>query len=87
MKYCCEQHDCDLAFRIDQGCYTVHCKDEEQCRARKARKTHFLPQIAFKKRTENLMDQGEMFFTAFIIKTTTQTTTALFFPQILFKYK
>ena len=60
MKYCCEQHDCDLAFRIDQGCYTVHCKDQTQCQARKARKTHFLPQIAFK-RPEIAMEEGEMF--------------------------
>lgn len=60
MKYCCEQHDCDLAFRIDQGCYTVHCNDQEQCRARKARKTPFLPQIAFK-RPEIAMDEGKLF--------------------------
>ncbi|XP_028405506.1 uncharacterized protein LOC114528113 isoform X2 [Dendronephthya gigantea] len=49
MKYCCEQHDCDLAFRIDQGCYTVHCNDLDHCHARKARKTRFVPQIAFKR--------------------------------------
>lgn len=48
MKYCCEQKDCDLAFRIDQGCYTVRCKDKEQCRPRKARKTLHRPQIAYK---------------------------------------
>ena len=58
MKYCCEQHDCDLAFRIDQGCYTVHCHNQEQCRTRKARTTHFLPQIAFK-RPKIAMDKGE----------------------------
>ena len=57
MKYCCEQHDCDLAFRIDQGCYTVHCKDQKQCQVRKARKTRFLPEIAFK-RPEIAMDEA-----------------------------
>lgn len=60
MKYCCEQHDCDLAFRIDQGCYTVHCKDLDQCQARKARKTRFLPQIAFK-RPQVAMNECEWF--------------------------
>ena len=57
MKYCCEQHDCDLAFRIDQGCYTVHCKDQKQCQVRKARQTRFLPEIAFK-RPEIAMEEA-----------------------------
>ena len=60
MKYCCEQHDCDLAFRINQGCYTVHCKNEEQCRVRKARPTQFIPQIAFK-RPEVVFEKGLYF--------------------------
>ena len=49
MEYCCQQKDCDLAFRIEQGCYTVHCKDKEQCKAREARQTKYRPQIAYKK--------------------------------------
>jgi hypothetical protein len=30
-KYCCNDKHCDIAFMVDDACYSVQCKDEESC--------------------------------------------------------
>ena len=31
-QYCCDDNHCDIAFMVDNACYSVQCKDEESCR-------------------------------------------------------
>ncbi len=30
-KYCCDDEHCDLAFMVDDACYSVQCKDDKSC--------------------------------------------------------
>ncbi|KAJ7382509.1 hypothetical protein OS493_034672 [Desmophyllum pertusum] len=31
LQVCCRDVDCDIAFMLDQSCYTVHCTNESMC--------------------------------------------------------
>lgn len=33
LEVCCRDPDCDIAFMLDQSCYTVHCTSELVCRS------------------------------------------------------
>ncbi|EDO46077.1 predicted protein [Nematostella vectensis] len=47
MQFCCKRKDCDLAFMIEDDCYSVACSSTRSCKTRKARPTQFYPRIAF----------------------------------------
>ena len=56
MQFCCKRDTCDLAFMIEDDCYSVACNRNGACEPRKARPTHYLPRIAIRKKP-----QGEVF--------------------------
>lgn len=49
MQFCCKKSRCDLAFMIEDDCYSVACSAKDKCEPRKARPTHFYPRIALSK--------------------------------------
>ena len=57
MQFCCKRQACDLAFMIEDDCYSVACNSNGACEPRKARPTHYFPRIAIRKRP-----QGDHFF-------------------------
>ena len=57
MGQCCKEEDCDLSFMIDNDCYTVKCTRSDLCQTRKAKTTSFIPKIAFKKRTNVIVER------------------------------
>lgn len=47
MQFCCKRADCDLAFMIEDDCYSVACSTPSSCKTRKARPTQFYPRISY----------------------------------------
>lgn len=56
MDNCCKEEDCDLSFMIDTDCYTVKCSRSDLCQTRKAKTTTFKPKIAYKRRSNMVVD-------------------------------
>ena len=56
MDNCCREEDCDLSFMIDTDCYTVKCSKMDLCQTRKAKMTNFVPKIAYKRRSNVLVE-------------------------------
>ena len=52
MQFCCKRQACDLAFMIEDDCYSVACNSNGACEPRKARPTHYFPRIAIRKRPQ-----------------------------------
>ncbi|XP_066025157.1 uncharacterized protein [Pocillopora verrucosa] len=52
MQFCCKRDTCDLAFMIEDDCYSVSCNSNGACEPRKARPTHYLPRIAIRKKPQ-----------------------------------
>ena len=52
MQFCCKRDSCDLAFMIEDDCYSVSCNSNGACEPRKARPTHYFPRIAIRKRPQ-----------------------------------
>ncbi|XP_015765053.1 PREDICTED: uncharacterized protein LOC107343965 [Acropora digitifera] len=52
MQYCCNRESCDLAFMIEDDCYSVACNSNGVCEPRKARPTHYNPRIAIRKKPQ-----------------------------------
>ena len=52
MQFCCKRQACDLAFMIEDDCYSVACNSNGVCEPRKARPTHYFPRIAIRKRPQ-----------------------------------
>ncbi|XP_022798423.1 uncharacterized protein LOC111336565 isoform X1 [Stylophora pistillata] len=52
MQFCCKRDSCDLAFMIEDDCYSVSCNSNGACEPRKARPTHYLPRIAIRKKPQ-----------------------------------
>lgn len=52
MQFCCKRDTCDLAFMIEDDCYSVACNRNGACEPRKARPTHYLPRIAIRKKPQ-----------------------------------
>ena len=52
MQFCCKRDSCDLAFMIEDDCYSVACNSNGACEPRKARPTHYLPRIAIRKKPQ-----------------------------------
>lgn len=52
MQYCCKRESCDLAFMIEDDCYSVACNSNGACEPRKARPTHYFPRIAIRKKPQ-----------------------------------
>ena len=52
MQFCCKQESCDLAFMIEEDCYSVACNSNGACEPRKARPTHYFPRIAIRKKPQ-----------------------------------
>ena len=52
MQYCCKRDACDLAFMIEDDCYSVACNNNGACEPRKARPTHYFPRIAIRKKPQ-----------------------------------
>lgn len=52
MQFCCKRQTCDLAFMIEDDCYSVSCNSNGACEPRKARPTHYFPRIAIRKRSQ-----------------------------------
>lgn len=57
MQFCCKRDSCDLAFMIEDDCYSVACNSNGACVPRKARPTHYRPRIAIRKKP-----QGETYY-------------------------
>ena len=56
MESCCKEEDCDLSFMIDTDCYTVKCTRSDLCQTRKAKTTTFVPKIAYKRRSNVIVE-------------------------------
>ena len=52
MQSCCKRESCDLAFMIEDDCYSVACNSNGACEPRKARPTHYNPRIAIRKKAQ-----------------------------------
>lgn len=52
MQFCCKRESCDLAFMIEDDCYSVACNSNGACEPRKARPTHYFPRIAIRKKPQ-----------------------------------
>ena len=52
MQFCCKRQACDLAFMIEDDCYSVACNSNGACEPRRARPTHYFPRIAIRKRPQ-----------------------------------
>lgn len=63
MQFCCKREACDLAFMIEDDCYSVACNSNGACEPRKARPTHYFPRIAIRKRPQG----GHFYLNLFIL--------------------
>lgn len=74
MQYCCNRESCDLAFMIEDDCYSVACNSNGVCEPRKARPTHYNPRIAIRKKP-----QGNSVFIIF-------NCCLLYYPSVSFYF-
>ncbi|XP_065055660.1 uncharacterized protein LOC135684164 isoform X2 [Rhopilema esculentum] len=58
---CCEKKSCDLAFMFADLCYSVECKNEQDCQAVVAKPSRLDPKISFVSRNRLPYDVGTMF--------------------------
>ncbi|XP_031554877.1 uncharacterized protein LOC116291804 isoform X2 [Actinia tenebrosa] len=57
MQSCCKQPACDLAFMIEDDCYSVACTSPSSCKTRAARPTQFYPRISFRNKFKDMMSK------------------------------
>lgn len=62
---CCKKKSCDLAFMFADLCYSVECKNEDDCQAVVAKPSNLSPKVSFVSRTPKYSDRKFFIFAIF----------------------
>ena len=62
VEKCCKRHWCNLAFKVDGYCYSVHCPSQEACAPVKTKDTGILSDYVLMDRPQNMNDSTSCFF-------------------------